>query len=238
MTTLTASEAAPAATDRSRRMLLITANLLPVEIADGRRTKRVRRVVLVALCLVVILVGAWYGTATLLTSAAADDLVSVQADVQRIRGQQGEFGELVNVRKDAKAVTTQLTVLLANDLSWARLNTSVRDAAPDGVRITSLTAQLNTDKDAPIAAPAAGGAGTAGSTAIGQISIAGSAPDKHAVAVYLDALARSWGVGNPMLVNASLEANDRYQFSLNVDITGKALGGRYTATPQAVPAGG
>ena len=59
---------------RNPRVPRVTVNLLPTEITDARRNRRVRRAALSALVVFTALLGAWYATARHSTSEAQHDL--------------------------------------------------------------------------------------------------------------------------------------------------------------------
>jgi Tfp pilus assembly protein PilN len=205
-------------------MLTIAANLLPPEIVESRRGRTVRRIVVSALALFTVLLGAWYGAASYQTSLARDDLSNTRSDVDRLSRQQRSFAELIKTQNESRAIGTQLSSLLATDLQWAQLLSSLRQAAPQGVQLTSVSGGL--------ASATGGGAATSqlpntsGQKLIGTLTVNGSAPSKAAVADYLDALAKVQGLGNPLLEKVDEEGKP-VSFIMRVDITGAALGGRY-----------
>lgn len=233
MTTLTSPELT-VATEQPLRIPRIAANLLPPEVTDARRSGRIRRIVLVALASFALLVGAWYAGASFLTAEARDDLAVVQEDVRRVQRQQEEFSELTQVQTEMKMISARLQILLAQDLQWKNVLNTVRGAAPTGVQVTGLTAQVARDSAAGSGAATVQLPNPTGDTAIGEVTLTGYAPDKEAVAAYVDALAKQKAVGNPMLIGTVLQ-NESFQFTIRVEITTKALGGRYTAQRPTVP---
>jgi hypothetical protein len=220
--------AAPAG--RAPRVPPTAANLLPVEIIESRRLRKVRRLVLSALAVFALLLGAWFGQASYQTSQARQSLRAAESDVQRLTRQQGAFATVVAVQAESQAIRKQLAVLLANDLRWARLFSSLRKAAPAEVRLTAAYGSL--------ASGATGAASGGGSTApqlpgatgdkpIGTFTVTGSGATKTAVAAYVDALGNLPGLANPFLGDAN-EQDGTVQFTVRLDITSAALGGRYT----------
>jgi hypothetical protein len=224
--------AAPAG--RAPRVPSIAANLLPVEIVESRRVRKVRRIVLSALVVFALLLGAWFGLARYQTSEARQNLRLAENDVQRLTRQQQAFATVVAVQAESQAIRKQLAALLADDLRWARLFSSLRKAAPADVRITAAYGSLAA---AATGATSGGGAasggavpqlpGTSGEKLIGTFTVTGSGATKTAVAAYVDALGNIPGLANPYLGDAS-EQDGAVQFTVRLDITNAALGGRYT----------
>ena len=202
---------------RTMRILPIRANLLPEEIINSRREGKVRRRVVTALAMFTALLVAWYGVATYEASLAKDDLVAAEDDTRSLTRQQNAFSELVKTQTESKAITSQLQTLLANDLRWSTLLASLQSAAPAGVKVTGVTGALAAEKDAK---QASGGP-------VGTLTITGAAPSKDALAAYVDALAKVSGFANPFPTDAS-EQDARVEFTVRLDITEAALGGRYT----------
>jgi Tfp pilus assembly protein PilN len=234
----------PAPTRNPHRFLTIAADLMPVEIVEGRRTRRVKWMLLYALIVFTVALLAWYGVARYQTVAAQRELDSANADVAKLEQQQNDFNELVRTRADAQAISAQLAALMANDLPWSTLLASLQKVAPNGVSIVSVTGSLQTNgasANAPSAgAPSANPSGTpqpkssiaGGSPAakkIGTLIINGTGTSKLVIATYIDALGKTTGLANPLLT--SVTQNDTgNEFVVSVDITAEILGGRFTPT--------
>jgi Tfp pilus assembly protein PilN len=242
-TTLRPPERAASA-ERAPRPLLIAANLLPVEIVESRRGRKVKRIVLCALVGFVALLAAWYALASYQTSTARSSLRGVQDDAQRLVAQQHAFDEVVGIQAESRAISTALSFLLADDLQWSRLLSSLQKAAPKDVPLTSVSGALRSSTTTTTttttttssgasgsgsSAAAAQLPGTSGEESIGTLTITGSGNSKATVAAYVDALGKVPGLGNPLLGDATLQ-NGALQFTVRVDITASALGGRYTAS--------
>jgi len=235
-TTLTSPDPAAAA-ESPLRILRIAANLLPVEVVETRRSRKVRRIVLAALVVFVVALAGWYGSASHQTSAARSDLTKVEDDVQRLLRQQNAFTEVVATQAESLAVTTQLSALLADDLQWSRLLRSLQAAAPTDVRVTAVSGTLTpraADGAAAGAGATAGGQAesqlpsTSGEKSIGALVVTGSGASQVTVAAFVDALGKVSGVGNPLFSGANLQ-DGALNFSVRLDITASALSGRYTA---------
>jgi Tfp pilus assembly protein PilN len=224
-----------ASTPRAQRMLPIAANLLPMEIVDWRRTRQVRRIVLSALVAVVVLLASWYGLARYQTSTAGNGLNGVERHVENLQKQQGAFADVIGVQTESRAIHAQLSSLLAGDLEWSRLLSALQAAAPRTVHLSGVTGQLlsATTGGGSVAAQLPDGAGR---KSIGTLTVTGTGSDKPAVAAYVDALAKVPGLGSPLLGGATMQ-DGALQFTVRLDITDAALGGRYTSTANTGPGG-
>lgn len=215
------------------RILTITADLLPEEVVAARRARRTRAWVLAVVGVVLLALGGWYLIAEHGTSEANADLEAVTTQQTRLQRQQATYATVVNVQAETQTIARQLNTLLANDLQWADLIKVIRDTGREsGVTVEGIAASLNpTTAQGASAATSASGSlpTTSGAKSIGMITITGTAPDKPSVAKYVDSLGTLTTVANPFVssVSAKSDAN-AVQFELSVDITDKALCGRFT----------
>jgi Tfp pilus assembly protein PilN len=219
--------AAPAP-DLSWRIIPIGANLLPDEIMDARRVRKVRWIVITSLVLFIGLLVAWYLRATTVTDDAEVTAVRAQTQVQKLQKQQKEFDQVVSVQADSKAISSQLSTLFGKDLQWAKLSGEVQAAAPKGISLTAVLGSVTLGNAVPEA-----GSGHLPSTSvektIGAVTVSGTGPDKATIAAYVDALAKVPGLANPQISDVALQ-DGRLRFSVRLDITAARLGGRF-ATP-------
>jgi Tfp pilus assembly protein PilN len=214
------------------RLLSIAADLLPAEIVELRQGRRIRRVVFSALAGVLVVLLAWYALAVFQTADARDNLATAQADAQSLTRQQHTFGDLINTQAQGQAIAGQLSELFGRDLGWGRVLTQVLAAAPTGVTVTGLDgAMLDTS-----GVPAAKTATLSGEPRLGKLTVIGLGTSKSVVATYVDALAKIVGLGSPLVTNAALEVGG-WKFTVQLDITQAALGGRYTPASAAPSAG-
>jgi hypothetical protein len=230
MTTTLRSPMPAASGERALRIPPIAASLLPVEISQSRRLRKVRRIVLTALIAVVIVLAAWFVLASYQTSMARGSLHGVESDAQQLLRQQRAYAEVVGVQAQSQAIRAQLAALLADDLSWSRLLSSLRKAAPADVRISGVFAALASGGNRGASGSGSVASqlpGTPGEKSIGTVTVTGTASGKEAAAAYVDALAGLPHFGSPLLSDAT-EQSGVLRFTVRLDITDSALGGRYT----------
>ncbi|MET0416670.1 MAG: PilN domain-containing protein [Actinoplanes sp.] len=202
----------------------IRANLLPSEITSDRNARRTRLVLIGAVLVVLVLLGAWYAYALEQKKAADADLAAVAKQVKIVQGHKDTYNGLTSMIARQEAIAAQLADLLANDLPWATTLDTVRSTGvTSGVDISEMTGSV---LDAEKATTVSG--------TVATLAISGSAPDKKTVANFLQALAKLKGITSPYLSTAN-EQEGGVQFTLTAMITTDALCGRYT-TP--CPTGG
>lgn len=212
---------------RATRMLTISARLLPAEIIAGRRARKTRAVVIALMVVVLVLLGTWYAYATYQKNLEQDQLDKYTSEAQQLSQRQNQFADVVDVQNDTTALGKQLTTLLSRDLQWSSLFDVLRDTGTtvDGVQVDAIDGQLATKNSAPAAA------GTLPSKAngktVGTLVVTGTAKNKTQLARYVDALDKLKVIANPYLTSA-VEDKGVVQFSLQVDISTTALGGRFT----------
>lgn len=220
--------------DREVRLLSIAADLLPEEIVAARRVRRNRSIAISTLVVVVVGLGAWYGVARYQTARAERTLARAQSQVQRLQGQQGAFAEVINAQNQSQAIRGQLASLLAEDLPWSPVLAELRDAAPKGVQVVAVSGTLTVASGEGGTRAAGGGTGASsrasggrGEQPVGTLTVSGAAESRTGVAAYVDALAGLPGLGNPLLADMVTQDGELH-FTVRVEITRAALGGRYT----------
>jgi Tfp pilus assembly protein PilN len=216
----------PAAGADPLRNVRISASLLPAEIVAERLGRRVQRLVVWALALLTLAIGGGFAAARYQTSMMRDDLYAAEDDAIRLTRQQRQYDEVVRTQNESQAVKQQLEALMARDVSWSPLLSSLRGAAPQGVTLESLSAKL---ADQTVAA---GGQPTLPSTStaatVATIDITGTAKTKPQVAAYVDRLARTTHLVDPYLTSVTADDKKLFRFNLRVSVTDTALGGRFT----------
>jgi Tfp pilus assembly protein PilN len=240
-TTMTPETAAGAQhpTGETLRFVSIRADLLPDEVISARRTDVVRQRVLVGLAVLVLLLVGAYGASWWQTSGARSDLSDLQHRGVGLQTQQKEFGALVSTQSQVLAIQSQLQSLMAGDVPWKAMLTTLRETAPQGVELTQLSGSVTAGAAAAGAAQDPNGYEALNSTGlvqIGTLAVAGTAPDKRSVAAYADKLAKVKGLAAPFIT--SVTVTDRtVTFAMTVLITSDALGGRYPAAAPTTPGG-
>jgi hypothetical protein len=213
---------------RAGRIPTISASLLPEEIIAARRGRRVLVLVVVLVVLVAGLCAAWFTLAYREKQAAGRDLDAASTAVTDLRRKQSTYSKTVQVQNEITALGGQLKVVMANDLDWSALLDTLRVAgAPSSIQVDGVNGRLSgTDGADTAQSNTLPGPSTVAS--IGSLTVTGSAPDKQAVAAYVDALAKEAVMANPYITTVATDDKSGVTFSLTVDITQTALCGRFT----------
>ena len=208
------------------RVLTIHANLLPDEIIAARRARRTRGWMIALVGVVVLGLVGWFVVADAGTRHANDDLDQVAAEQSRLQRKQATYSKVVNTQSENETIAKQLKTLMANDLQWAGLIDSVRDTGADNdVTTEGIAAAL---QDTTTTAATGTLPSTSGAATIGTITVTGSAPDKPSVARYVEQLNKVSTLANAFVTSVTQNDDDAVDFTLTVDVTQRALCGRFT----------
>jgi hypothetical protein len=228
MTTVVEPEPTVAPGGEAIRFVSVTANLLPDEIVGARSGRKLRRIIAIALAVVVLIVAALTYFARSGTSSAQSNLDGVQSQGLQLLHEQAQYTPVVNAQSKSAAIEKQLASLMAGDVDWPKLLTAINAAAPTGVTVTGVTGNASTT--AAGVASSTGGASvlsTSANAAIGTIALSGVGTDPTQIAAYLDALSKVTGIEVPYPAGVSAQDGGGYTFTANLLITTQARGGRY-----------
>jgi Tfp pilus assembly protein PilN len=218
----------------TNRFVTIRANLLPDEIVAKRRLGELKRRMLIVLAVLLVLLIAWYALALLRTTQANSDRSSAQRKTISLQGQVQQFAPLVAAQSQSAAIKAELTKLMVGDLQWKDMLATLRNSAKGGVVITSVSGNVTSGAASVSAGVSGAGLGVlnqSGHQQVGTLTILGTAPDKNAVAAYIDALTKVTGLAAPFPASVTGQSG-KLMFTANVIITSNALGGRYSTTTQ------
>ncbi|HVF19314.1 MAG TPA: PilN domain-containing protein [Mycobacteriales bacterium] len=194
-------------------------NLLPPEIAEAQRARKIQAGLAAAVIGAVAVVGVLYLVEASKLKDAESDLVVAQ---QRGAALQTERAQLQSVADTYAAVAAKEALLrsaLTQDVAWSGYLNDLMLTIPDNVWLTSMAATV-------------GGAGSVlpGSPpAIGTVTFAGMAFDHDDVATWLEVLSRQKGFSNAYFTSSSkssIGTRDLYGFASSVTLNEAALSNR------------
>lgn len=219
------------------RFASVRANLMPDDIINSRRADALRQRVLLGLVVVVLLLVSAYGASWWQTRSANNDLRAARQTGASLQLEAQQYAPLTSAQASTTAIKGQLQKLMADDLSWKSVLTTLRAKAPYGVTLTQIGGNVTAASPAGGAGAGAGAADgyqaldTSNVRVVGTLTLTGTAPDQRSVANYSDALSATRGL-TAAFVTSVTSSTSTATFNITVSITADALGGRF-APPAA-----
>ncbi|NHC46011.1 PilN domain-containing protein [Motilibacter aurantiacus] len=235
--TFLSAETADTAVSAARAAVLPRVNLLPPEILEQQRFRRVQAGLGAGLGLVAALVVAGYALSAGSVSDARQDLAAARSEGAQLQSAQQEYADVPQVEADLKAESALLAQAMGRDVRWSQYLRDIGVIVPKGVWLTEVSivqpeAGAATATDAA-GTPATGSAVT--SAPVATITFTGKATSQDAVAGWLDALSGEPGFADPYFTNSQSAVDAELgrtliTFSSSVNVTAEALSHRYDST--------
>lgn len=173
-------------------------NLLPPEIAETQRLRRVQAGLGLAALASVAAVALLYLQAGSAVSAAQQQLSAAQAQQTSLQTQLARYNDVQQVAAQVQAAKAMYATAMGPAIDWAGYLNDLTLSIPDNVWLTSVSAtESATAPGAP--APSTGLV----PSGIGTINFAGVAFSRYDVANWLDSLAKEPGYTFPYVSNVS-----------------------------------
>ncbi|GAC1610052.1 MAG: hypothetical protein NVS3B26_14730 [Mycobacteriales bacterium] len=208
-------------------------NLLPPEIAESRRMRRIQLGLGGAVLGAVGIVALLYVAASSSESSAQNELDAANAKHSALQSQTAQYSAVTAVYAKAAAAQAMLTQAMGEEVRYSQLLNDLSLSVPDKVWLKNVT--FTQMPAASAAGPAAVGAGVA-PTGIGTVTFTGVGFQHDDVAVWLESLAGQKSYANPYFSSSTeslLGTRKTVNFTSTVSLTPAAYSGRYTK-----PAGG
>jgi Tfp pilus assembly protein PilN len=207
-------------------------NLLPPEIGDARRLRKVKAGLGVGVLAAVGVVAALFLAASSDAASAQDDLDANKAEGARLQQQTLQYANVPAVIAKVDAAKAQRDAAMAPEVRWSFYLNDLSLQIPASVWLTSVAVTQNVEGQAAPATPA--DAATYQTPGIGVINFEGLAYGHTDVAKWLEMLARQKGFTQPYFTNSaeddSLVASDgskAVKFTSSVTVTEDALSRRF-----------
>jgi Tfp pilus assembly protein PilN len=201
-------------------------NLLPPEIMERRRFRRVQwRLALIIVLVVAVVVGATVWS-QLQVQQARDDLTVTQNRTDELQREQSQYAQVPLTLAAVDQATSARAEAMGGDVLWYRFLNDVALSMPSTVALSTMTVTLS---DSAAESTATDPLTTPG---IGSVSITGTAGDYPAVAAWMESVADVTGVASVTLQTASREATVEdgvsvVSFTARLVVTDAALSHRY-----------
>jgi len=207
-------------------------NLLPPEIEEGRRFRRVQLGLGAGVLAAAATVAGLTLLATLAVNDAQGDLDAKKAEGAQLESQQAQYAEVPLVFAQVEASTAQLSQAMGKEVRWSYFLNDLSLNVPGKVWLTSMTVTQDVDAATAVAvAPTVPGGGTYLTPGVGTVTFEGKGYAHNDVAAWLNALTRQKGLTQPYFTSSTQEeigSEGAVSFSSQATITEDALSRRYT----------
>jgi Tfp pilus assembly protein PilN len=208
---------------RSGLATLPRVNLLPPEIAEGRKLRQIQMGLGMAVLGAIGVVGLLYVSASHSVSTAQTRLDASKQTGTQLTAETAKYRDITAIYDRANAAQAMLGQAMGDEIRFSQLLNDMSLSVPDNVWITSLT----------YSSGAQAATAQVGSTAVmvGSLSVSGVAFSHDDVAVWLESLAgQKTNYANPYFSNsteAKIGSRPVVNFASTAGVTDKALSHRY-----------
>lgn len=201
-------------------------NLLPPEIGERRRLKKVQTGLGAGVAAAAVVVGALTLLAMAQVDSAQEDLDASKSRGVRLQAEANKFAEVPLVYAQVEAAEAQLGQAMGQEVRWSFFLNDLSLKTPNKVWLTKMSVAQNVDTASAVAE--SGSYLTAG---LGSVTFEGHGFAHNDVAAWLDALAKQKGLSQPYFTKSErteIGTRDTVKFASQATITEEALSGRYT----------
>jgi Tfp pilus assembly protein PilN len=203
-------------------------NLMPPEIAETERLRRLQRAMAGAVVVSAVLVGGLYWHTKQGVSSAQNQLTAAQAQHTSLNVKYSALNDVQQVFTQVQAKQLLVQQAMGQEVRWSFVLNDMTTAVPDNVWLSGITAQESA-LPGSTAAPTVGADGT--TAGIGNIVFTGLAFRHNDVANWLDAMARVKGFADPSFstsVKGLIAPKSIVNWTSQVVLSATALSNRYT----------
>lgn len=199
-------------------------NLMPQELAEASKFRRLQYALGASLLVSVGIVGALTYQAQHGVHTAKSQLAAAQAEQTRLQSQRAGLQTVQDVYAQVAAKQAMLQQAMGGEIRWSYYLEDLSLRIPSNVWLTNVAATESGT------GPGAGGAAATGG--VGSITFGGVAFSHDDVATWLDVLAKEKGYSSPYFSNSTetfIGPRKVVNFSSSVVLTNDAKSGRYTS---------
>lgn len=209
-------------------------DLLPPEIGERRRLRRVQTGLGGGVLVALGLVAAAYLLAAASAGRAGRDLEGAQAEQARLQVDVARYAAVPTVYGQVDQARAARSSAMAQEVRWSAYLDDLTRTVPSRVWLTSVTASLSGTAGAAPAgtAPSAPSAPSA-PAGLGRVQFNGRAFSHDDLAAFLVALESQKGNASPYFSSSTKkgEAGGIVEFAATVELDQEALSGRFRADP-------
>jgi Tfp pilus assembly protein PilN len=203
--------------------VLPSVNLLPPEIAERARLRRLKVVLAGGLVATVGVVGALYASAASEVGDATAQVAAVTARSTDLQAQTRALAHVDALYGQADQARARLAAAMGEEVRFSQFLDDLSKQVPEHVWLTDITFTQT---------PSAGAAAAAGETGIGTVTFTGVGFRHDDVAAWRDSLATQEGFADPYVTDSTaglIGGRRTVSFTSSVTLTADALSRRYTA---------
>jgi Tfp pilus assembly protein PilN len=216
-------------------------NLLPQEILDARRFRKVQFRLAFAVVATILLIAGGIVWAQFEVARAQEALDVTAAQTSLLRRQESRYAEVPKLTSAVAAAKSARETALAQDMLWYRLMSDIALATPSNVWLTTMNVNVSAVGSTATASSAksSGSASASGAaaadplvpTGIGNVTVTGTAASYPDVAAWLEAIVRVRGLAGSTLQTVTraggASTGGELQFTSQIVIDTNALSHRY-----------
>jgi len=234
---------------------LPTVNLLSPAVFEALAVRRLRRRFAVAAVALVVLVGSGWAFQRSRVASVEEELATQQAHAARLAARVNALAPVRQFHADVERQKKSLTQAMASEVLFSRIVAEMRAQTPPDVQVQTWSVTMtNTGTGAAsssgssTSASGSSAASTASAcpqpdpftppSAVGCITIAGSASTRSAVGALIVRLAGSDLFVDPFITTTDASDEGKVTFNGTVGVTRKAFSMRYTDLKWITKAGG
>ena len=197
-------------------------NLLPPEIAERQRFRRIQVGLGAGLLAATGVVALLHAAAVSGTAEASAELAATSSRGAELRAETTEYAEVQRIHAEAAAATSMLAGAMSQEIRFSTLLDDLSRNVPDDVWLENVTFTQS--------APVAGAAPTTGG--VGSVSFTGVGGQHDDVASWLESLSGQRRFADATFTKSTAEPRNgrpSVAFTSSATLTPAALSGRYTA---------
>lgn len=206
-----------------------TPSLMPPVVQRRRSVATARRRTGLALLVVLLVVGVWYGLARMQLSTAQTNLSVAQAELRDAERARDQYKDVPAVYSAVRAARSELAQAMGNEVQVARLVTDLAAIVPPDVSLQSISLVTGESDDSPSRATSV----ATEDVPIATVTFAGEATSFNDVSAWIDALRDQPDYDNVILTETSRDATTgTYTFTSSAELTDQTLSGRFVEEEQ------
>jgi Tfp pilus assembly protein PilN len=214
----------------TRTATLPRVNLLPPEIEQERRFRRVQLGLGAGVLASIGVVAALFLAANGQVSEAGNELSDSKRETVRLESRTAEYSQVPLIYSQVEAAQAQLELAMGKEVRWSFFLNDLSLKTPNKVWLTEMTVTQTDNAQAAAVAASAAASGTYLSAGLGTVQFKGNAMSHNNVAAWLDSLAKQKGYAQPYFTDSTREEIgdvNVVRFDSKVSITEDALSKRY-----------